>query len=109
MVEHTEVWVGAGYAKGYIYGVDLCTGNVMQRTPRLIKMADMINKGRCPTVQDFCLMFEVAARTVHEDIRELREGMACRSSGTSSKAVMSTPTPRVNCPSSTSMKGKSLR
>jgi predicted DNA-binding transcriptional regulator YafY len=45
----------------------------MQRLERLIMIRDTINKGRCPTVDDFCRMFEVQRRTVHEDIRMVRE------------------------------------
>jgi predicted DNA-binding transcriptional regulator YafY len=45
----------------------------VQRYERLHTMADMINKGRCPSPEDFCRMFEVAKRTVFDDIRLLRE------------------------------------
>jgi predicted DNA-binding transcriptional regulator YafY len=45
----------------------------MQRLERLIIIRETINKGRCPTVDDFCRMFEVQRRTVHEDIRKVRE------------------------------------
>src|SRR5262245_27833453 len=45
----------------------------MQKLERLIIIREQINKGRCPTVDDFCRMFEVQRRTVHEDIRAVRE------------------------------------
>lgn len=45
----------------------------MQRLERLILIREIINKGRCPTVDDFCRKFEVQRRTVHEDIRKVRE------------------------------------
>jgi predicted DNA-binding transcriptional regulator YafY len=45
----------------------------VQRFERLHTMADMINRGRCPTVEQFCRMFEVAKRTVFDDLRLLRE------------------------------------
>jgi predicted DNA-binding transcriptional regulator YafY len=36
-------------------------------------MAEMINKGRCPSVEEFCRIFEVGKRTVYDDLRLLRE------------------------------------
>jgi predicted DNA-binding transcriptional regulator YafY len=48
-------------------------GRAVQRFERLQTMADLINKGRCPSVDDFCRMFEVGKRTVFEDLRLLRE------------------------------------
>ncbi len=38
-------------------------------------MLERINKGRCPTVEDFCRDYEVKERTVHEDIRFLKEDL----------------------------------
>ncbi len=40
---------------------------------RLITMEDEIRRGRFPNVEKFCEMFEVQARTVYDDIRELKE------------------------------------
>jgi predicted DNA-binding transcriptional regulator YafY len=41
-------------------------------------MAEEINKGRYPNVDHFCREFEVKERTVHEDIRYLREDMGLK-------------------------------
>ena len=43
------------------------------RLERLVAMDEEIRKGRYPTVQKFCEMFEVQPRTVYEDIRMLKE------------------------------------
>jgi predicted DNA-binding transcriptional regulator YafY len=43
------------------------------RLERLVAMDEEIRKGRYPTVQRFCDMFEVQPRTVYEDIRMLKE------------------------------------
>jgi predicted DNA-binding transcriptional regulator YafY len=45
------------------------------RLERLVAMEEEINRGRYPTVERFCEMFEVKARTVYEDIRYLKENM----------------------------------
>ncbi len=45
------------------------------RLERLVAMEDEINRGRYPSVERFCEMFEVKPRTVHEDIRCLKENM----------------------------------
>jgi predicted DNA-binding transcriptional regulator YafY len=47
----------------------------MQRLGRLANMIDRINRGRAPSVDDFCREFEVRQRTVYEDIRFLKEEM----------------------------------
>ncbi len=47
----------------------------MSRLDRLIAMEDEIRRGRYPTVEKFCEMFEVKPRTVYADIRELKERM----------------------------------
>ncbi|MBX9688921.1 MAG: WYL domain-containing protein [Candidatus Obscuribacterales bacterium] len=44
-----------------------------QRLERITQMVDAINKGRAPTVEDFCRIFEVRQRTVFEDLRMIRE------------------------------------
>ncbi|MDZ4837525.1 MAG: WYL domain-containing protein [Candidatus Melainabacteria bacterium] len=45
----------------------------MSRLDRLVAMEDEIRRGRYPTVEKFCDMFEVKPRTVYADIRELKE------------------------------------
>ncbi len=47
----------------------------MQRLQRLIRMIDLINRGRCPTREQFCEEFECKRRTVDEDIRFLKEDL----------------------------------
>ena len=47
----------------------------MQRFARVVSMIERINRGRAPSVDDFCREFEVAQRTVYEDIRFLKEEM----------------------------------
>ncbi len=48
------------------------------RLERVIRMAEEINSGRFPSVEHFCREFEVKERTVHEDIRYLRENMGLK-------------------------------
>jgi predicted DNA-binding transcriptional regulator YafY len=47
----------------------------MQKYVRICAMLESINQGRAPGVEDFCRKFEIAPRTVHEDIRVMREDM----------------------------------
>ncbi len=40
---------------------------------RVVQMQEVINRGGYPTVEDFQRMFEVAPRTVYQDISYLRD------------------------------------
>lgn len=44
----------------------------MQRLERLIGMIDLINRGRCPGVEEMCRRFGVDKRTIYEDIKWLK-------------------------------------
>lgn len=47
----------------------------MSRLDRLMLMEQEISRGRYPTVERLCEMFEVKPRTVYADVRELKERM----------------------------------
>lgn len=40
---------------------------------RIVALISDINTGRCPNVQELCAKFEVAPRTLHDDIRFIRD------------------------------------
>jgi predicted DNA-binding transcriptional regulator YafY len=45
------------------------------RLERLVLIDEEIRKGRYPSVEKLCVLFEVAARTIYEDIRELKDNL----------------------------------
>lgn len=61
-----------------IRGGRASVGGSIMRLERVISMAEEINAGRYPSVEQFCREFEVQKRTVHEDIRYLRENMGLK-------------------------------
>lgn len=56
-----------------MYALDMPAEALMQRFMRLVRILDLINRGRCPGREDLAREFECSVRTVDNDIQLLRD------------------------------------
>jgi hypothetical protein len=71
------------------------------RLERLVCIKQEIDRGGYPDVQKLCAMFEIQPRTLHEDIRMMREMMGLEIRHDKYHNGMSTRTRRRSCRRST--------
>ena len=80
---HTSVWLLAGWQFLSARSTRRTTNSTWlkimpTRMVRLLQIYDTINRNRYPSVQDLCEMFEVAERTIHQDIQCLKHDAGLR-------------------------------